>query len=49
MYKVVADYSALEGVALWLARAVLNRYRLLSSDLLHVSSCVINTICSLFV
>ena len=42
MYKVVADYSVLEGVALWLARAVLDPSRLMASDLLHVPTCVIN-------
>ena len=31
MYRAVADYSVLEGVALWLARAVLNPSRLVAS------------------
>ena len=45
MFKTVADYSVLEIVAL----AILNPSRLVASDLLHVPTCVINLISSLFV
>ena len=31
MYRAMADYSVLEGVALWLARAVLNPSKLVAS------------------